>query len=114
MRQFTGQRAWLVQRLSALLLLCATAALGAFLLIEGPPGYPAWRAFARHPAGSTLILAVTAALCLHGWVGARDVVLDYLHRPAWRLFVLAAIAGALGLVFLRVLVVLAATLANAP
>lgn len=107
MRQFTGQRAWLVQRLSALLLLCATAALGAFLLIEGPPGYPAWRAFARHPAGSTLILAVTAALCLHGWVGARDVALDYIHRPWLRLAVLALAASALGLVFLRVLLALA-------
>ncbi|WP_251863743.1 succinate dehydrogenase, hydrophobic membrane anchor protein [Achromobacter sp. Marseille-Q4962] len=107
MRQFTGQRAWLMQRLSALALLAAAAALAGFLLAAGPPDYHTWAAFARHPLGGTLILAVAAALCLHGWVGARDVALDYIHRPWLRLAVLALAASALGLVFLRVLLALA-------
>ncbi|WP_200908059.1 hypothetical protein [Achromobacter sp. DMS1] len=50
---------------------------------------------------------MAAALCLHGWVGARDVALDYIHRPWLRLAVLALAASALGLVFLRVLLALA-------
>ncbi|MBO9355100.1 succinate dehydrogenase, hydrophobic membrane anchor protein [Bordetella petrii] len=113
MRQFSGQRAWLVQRLSAVVLLFAAAVAGVCIGISGPPDYRTWLAFVRHPAGCTLILAATAALCLHGWVGARDVVLDYIHRPAPRLAVLALVAGALALVFLRVAVTLAAALARA-
>lgn len=114
MRQLSGQRAWLVQRLSAVALLLATIALAAFLLAAAPPTYREWLAFVRHPAGGTLILAIMAAVCVHGWVGARDVVLDYIHRPAVRLLVLALIGSSLALVFLRVLLIVAAVQARAP
>lgn len=114
MRQLSGQRAWILQRLSALALLAATVAAGLFLLTAPAPDYRTWLAFVRHPWGAALVLAVAAALCAHGWVGARDVVLDYVHRPLLRLSVLALAACLLALIFLRVLLTVVSTLAGAP
>lgn len=114
MRQLSGQRAWILQRLSALALLAATVAAGLFLLAAPAPDYQGWLAFVRHPWGAILILAVAAALCAHGWVGARDVVLDYVHRPALRLPVLVLAAAVLAIIFLRILVTVVSTLAGAP
>jgi succinate dehydrogenase / fumarate reductase membrane anchor subunit len=98
MRLFSGQRAFAMQRLTALALL-AFAAGGALRLALGAPiALDGWRAWAARPAGAALIALLAVALLLHAWVGVRDVVLDYVRPLALRLAVLGA--AALGLVFL--------------
>lgn len=95
MRLLSGQRAWILQRLSAIYLLLVTTAGTLWLLVVGRPDFDDWRAFVAHPAGSLTLLLLYAAMFAHAWVGLRDVVLDYVHAFAVRAVMLAAIAAGL-------------------
>lgn len=107
-RIFDGQRAWLLQRATALALLIFLA-LGSMTLVLGPPlTYERWHALVTSTHGAVLIVLLFTALGVHGWVGARDIVLDYIHPPAWRLTVLALIAVILFAVLIRVVLTIAA------
>jgi len=107
MRLFAGQSAWVVQRVSALVLLCVLL-LGAGNLVFGPRGFDAWHALATSTHGAVLIVVGFAALALHGWIGARDVVLDYVHAPGLRIALLALIGTLLLGVLVRVVLTLLA------
>ncbi len=112
MRLFLGQRAWVLQRVSALVLLLFVVLGGARLLLGPPLTYQQWREVASSAHGAVLIVIFFAALCLHGWIGARDIMLDYVHATALRLALLAAIAVILTAVLTRVVLTLAAQFAG--
>jgi succinate dehydrogenase / fumarate reductase membrane anchor subunit len=98
MNLFSGRRAFVLQRLSALVLLAYVTA-GALRLAFGPPvTYAQWQAWSAQPFAAAALLLLVAALLGHVWVGIRDVVLDYVHPLGLRLTVLGAIAA--GLTFL--------------
>jgi succinate dehydrogenase / fumarate reductase membrane anchor subunit len=94
MRLYSGQRAFVLQRLSALVLLAVIAA-AALRLALGEPGLGQWQAWAAQPLGAAVLLLTGAALFAHAWVGVRDVVLDYVHPLLLRLAVLALAATGL-------------------
>ena len=95
MSVFSGQRAFLVQRFSALVLL-AFAVAGALRLVLGAPATLAqWQDWAAQPLAAATVALLAAALFAHAWVGIRDVALDYIHPLALRLSVLAAAAAGL-------------------
>lgn len=102
MRLFAGQSAWVLQRLTALVLFLLLLA-AVLVLIARPLGFDAWCALVASAHGAVLIGVGFIALGLHGWVGARDIVLDYVHQPWLRLGVLLLIASLLTGVELRVL-----------
>ena len=107
MRLFDGQRAWVVQRVSALLLLVLIV-FGVLALPFAPPlEFAGWRAFAGGVLGGPLIALLFGALCAHAWVGLRDIVLDYIQPRGLRLAVLSLIAIVLFGVLVRVLLSLA-------
>ena len=107
MRLFDGQRAWVVQRISALLLLVLIV-FGVLALPFAPPlDFAGWRAFAGGVLGGPLIALLFGALCAHAWVGMRDIVLDYIQPRGLRLAVLGLIAVVLFGVLVRVLLSLA-------
>jgi len=98
MRLFSGQRAFVLQRLSALVLLAFLAAGALRLAFGAPLGFAQWQAWSAQPLAAAALLVLTVALLLHAWVGIRDVVLDYVHPLALRLAILAiAAAGLAGL-----------------
>lgn len=97
MRLLSGQRAFVLQRLSALVLLAYLTAAALRLAFGAAPSVEGWRAWVAQPLGASLVLLGAAAVLLHAWVGVRDVVLDYVHPPALRLGALFAAALALGL-----------------
>ena len=108
MRLFLGQRAWLLQRVTALVLLFLLA-LGAATLLTGPPlGYERWHALATSTHGGVFF----AALGLHGWIGIRDIVLDYIHAPMLRLALLAVVGVMLFAIVIRVVLTMAAHFAG--
>ncbi|NLD70796.1 MAG: succinate dehydrogenase, hydrophobic membrane anchor protein [Limnobacter sp.] len=111
MRVFSGQRAWLLQRVSVLLVLVLLAVGGLRLLFWPAPSYEDWRSFASSAHGAVLIVLFFGAVALHAWVGARDVVLDYLQHRAVRFAVLLLVATMLVAVTLRVLFVLGGQIA---
>lgn len=108
MRLFSGQRAWMLQRVTAVALLVAIAIVAATLLIGPPMSYERWLGVATSPHGAVLIVLTFGALCLHGWVGLRDIVLDYVHPPGLRLALLSLAGLVLIAIMIRVLLTLAA------
>lgn len=97
----SGVRAWTLQRVSALYLLAYLLVLSWRLLAQGVDDHAAWVALWRSPWMASATLLAVAALGVHAWVGARDVVLDYVRPASARPVVLAAVAVVLGLTLLR-------------
>jgi succinate dehydrogenase / fumarate reductase membrane anchor subunit len=80
-----GVRDWIVQRVSALVIMAYVLLLAVSLLLAGPLDYGAWYGvFAPLPMKLLTVLAV-AALCLHAWIGVRDIWMDYVRPPGLRL-----------------------------
>ena len=90
---FTGMRAWLVQRVSAVyLFLFVVFALAEFADAPSQWSYAAWRDWVLAPWVSVAVLLFFTALLLHAWVGLRDVILDYVHPTATRIVLLGSFA----------------------
>jgi succinate dehydrogenase / fumarate reductase membrane anchor subunit len=107
MRLFSGQRAFVLQRLSALVLLAYAAAVALRLAFGPPATFAAWQAWAAQPFGTVVLVVFAGALIIHAWVGFRDVVLDYIHPLGLRLAVLGAAATGLAALAAWTLVILA-------
>jgi succinate dehydrogenase / fumarate reductase membrane anchor subunit len=95
-----GITMWLLQRASAWLLALGLPLLLAYLLWQGPHDYASWRAlFAPLPVKVAVLLLV-AAMLLHGWIGLREILIDYLHPLALRL----PLYGVLAVLYLACLI----------
>jgi succinate dehydrogenase / fumarate reductase membrane anchor subunit len=94
---FSGQRAFLVQRASALVLLAFVAAGALRLALGSPVTLAQWQAWAAQPLAAAAIAVLAAALFMHAWVGIRDVALDYVRPLPLRLVALGTVACALAL-----------------
>lgn len=86
-----GLKPWLLQRISA-------AYLGAFLiytmvslLVCGELDYEQWHGWLSHPAMSIATLLFILSLMVHGWVGMRDIILDYVSNTGVRLIILTGV-----------------------
>ena len=95
MRLFSGQRAFVAQRLSALVLLAYVAGGAVRLAFGMPVSFERWQAWSAQPLGAPVLLLLAGALIVHAWVGLRDVVLDYVHPLGLRLAVLGSAATGL-------------------
>ncbi len=105
-RAVTGLRAWLLQRLSALVMLAGLVAALARLAADPPRSHAQWQALMQSPAVALGTLLFFAALLLHAWIGARDVLMDYVHPLPLRVALstlLTLVLGGTGLAVLRAL-----------
>lgn len=96
-----------MQRISAVYLAGFLVYLLVHFYRQPDPGYQAWREWLTQPLVSVCFAGFILALLVHGWVGLRDVVLDYIHHLGLRLTVLTLIAFVLlgsGFQAMRVLV----------
>jgi succinate dehydrogenase / fumarate reductase membrane anchor subunit len=80
-----GLRDWLVQRVTAVLMVLFTAALLVQLLMPGPLGYDRWAGIFAAQWMKTLTFVVIVALAWHVWVGMRDIWMDYVKPVGVRL-----------------------------
>lgn len=80
-----GLGSWLAQRISALVMALYTLLLLFVVMQDSPLTYEAWKAlFSRGWMRiATLIFAVS--LVWHAWVGARDILMDYIKHDGLRL-----------------------------
>lgn len=93
-RQLSGLRAWVVQRLSALYIGLITPPLLWALLSAWRGGEGAWRDLFAHSFASILLLLLFVAILFHAWIGMRDLILDYAgQRPGLRFILLVALAA---------------------
>jgi succinate dehydrogenase / fumarate reductase membrane anchor subunit len=102
---FSGLRAWLVQRVSAVYLLGFIL----FLVVRMASSswtYASWHDFALAPAMRVGLLLFFGALLVHAWVGLRDVILDYVGPPVVRAIVLGGVAIAEAAIAAWVVVIL--------
>ena len=107
--RITGLPAWLVQRASAVYMLCFIVYFVAHFRFDPPDSFQAWHGWIAMPGVSLAMGGFFVALIAHAWVGVRDVLLDYVRPPAARpvalavlALVLAALAASLARTLLRV------------
>lgn len=104
---FSGQRAWLLQRVSGVILLVAAICGIVTTCLQPVLTFAHWRTLAASFTGAAFILVGYVAACVHAWIGARDVALDYLSHKGLRLLILTVIGGGLIATPIRVLFILA-------
>jgi succinate dehydrogenase / fumarate reductase membrane anchor subunit len=85
-----GLTDWLVQRLTAIVMVVYTALVLGIAVWNGGIDYPLWRELLAHGAFKLASFLFMVALLYHAWVGMRDIYMDYLKPVGVRLAVEAA------------------------
>lgn len=96
-----GSRDWLVQRVTATILVVFTLVLVACVLCtSGALTYDSWAAIFAPQWMKFLSLIAFLALAWHAWVGVRDIWMDYVKpaglRIALHAFTIAWLVGCIG------------------
>ena len=105
-KNFTGLRAWLVQRITAVYMLLFIVFFLAHFVVDSPHSYQAWHSWMMSSSVRITTAVFFAALLAHAWVGVRDVILDYVHAIAFRVGLLVLLGfglTALGIWVVRIL-----------
>jgi succinate dehydrogenase / fumarate reductase membrane anchor subunit len=89
---FSGFRAWLVQRVTALFLVLGSLLLLSLFLCSPASGFSEWQAWTHSPVTVIALLLFSVSIALHAWVGMRDVIMDYVHVVGLRLTALSVLA----------------------
>ena len=90
-KNFTGLRAWLVQRVTAVYMLLFIVFFLAHFVVDPPHSYQAWHGWMTSSSVSVITAVFFAALLAHAWVGVRDVIMDYVHPVAFRVWSIASL-----------------------
>lgn len=80
-----GLRDWLVQRVTAAFLIVAIAAIVVALFAVRPHGFEAWREFILTGWVRVLLFGSVLAVVWHAYIGARDIIMDYIGSDMFRL-----------------------------
>lgn len=90
----SGLSAWWVQRLSALYIGWYLLVAFMLLLLSTPIDYTGWRRLWSYAPVNIATQLFFLALLMHGWVGMRNVILDYAgQKPGVRLLLLSLLGG---------------------
>ena len=79
-----GLRDWLMQRVTAVIMVAYTVAL-VLLLLSIPSDFDGWKALFSETWVRIFTQVTLLALFLHVWVGIRDVWMDYVKPVGLRL-----------------------------
>jgi len=92
-RQLSGLKAWIIQRVTALYIALFTIiAVSWFFLTNKPLTYQNWSDLIASPLINLAIATFFVALLLHAWIGARDVIVDYISAVWLRMTLLGLTA----------------------
>jgi succinate dehydrogenase / fumarate reductase membrane anchor subunit len=78
----------------------------AHFTVDPPHSYAAWHGWVMSSSVSVATAVFFAALLTHAWVGVRDVIMDYIHPVAFRVWVFALVGiglTAMGIWVMRIL-----------
>lgn len=92
MSVLSGQRAWLLQRVTAIYAGLYVFLTVALLLARPPADHAAWLGLLTHPVVWVATATFMVLMLLHAWIGLRDVILDYVRSFVVRLTALAVVA----------------------
>ncbi|MDH2918656.1 MAG: succinate dehydrogenase, hydrophobic membrane anchor protein [Sideroxydans sp.] len=82
-----GLRDWLIQRISALVMVIYSVSLVGYLLLQDNFSYDVWTGIFANLAMRTFSLLFLLALFYHAWIGIRDIVMDYIKPASIRLVI---------------------------
>jgi succinate dehydrogenase / fumarate reductase membrane anchor subunit len=77
-----GVGSYLLQRLTAVILVAFVAILAVRLLAAGSLGYVVWASIFVPIWMKVLTLVAIFALLYHAWIGVKDIWMDYV-KPVW-------------------------------
>ncbi len=90
-----GLSAWLLQRLTACVMVLYTLLLAGVLLACPPATYADWKGLFSGGFVRLATMLFFLALLYHAWVGVRDILMDYVKPTGIRLALQAAVGTAL-------------------
>jgi succinate dehydrogenase / fumarate reductase membrane anchor subunit len=80
-----GWKDWLVQRVTAVVMIVYTLWMLGVALYNGGIDYPLWQALCANGAFRIVTLVFGLAILWHAWIGVRDIWMDYIKPTALRL-----------------------------
>ncbi|MGE5026979.1 MAG: succinate dehydrogenase, hydrophobic membrane anchor protein [Betaproteobacteria bacterium] len=80
-----GLRDWLMQRVTAVVMVIYSLFMAAFLVSHQPLQFSDWSSLFHNQWVRLASLLFLLSLYLHAWVGVRDILMDYVHHTAFRL-----------------------------
>jgi succinate dehydrogenase / fumarate reductase membrane anchor subunit len=86
---------WLLQRLTAVVMILYTVGFVVCLVLYKPVAYADWKAIFSGTFVRVTTMLFFAALLYHAWVGMRDILMDYIRATSLRLTLQFAVALAL-------------------
>jgi succinate dehydrogenase / fumarate reductase membrane anchor subunit len=82
-------RFWLLQRITAIYMAVYLPILILNLVLVKPDSFDAWLVFNKPVWWQVLSCLFFFSLCLHAWVGVRDVLRDYVPNQALQAYLQA-------------------------
>jgi succinate dehydrogenase / fumarate reductase membrane anchor subunit len=80
-----GLRDWLAQRVTAVVMAVYSLVVVVYLLMQPYFGYDTWSELFSGNIMRTFTLLFLLGLFYHAWIGARDIVMDYVKPASVRL-----------------------------
>jgi succinate dehydrogenase / fumarate reductase membrane anchor subunit len=90
-----GLSDWLLQRLTAVVMVAYTLPMALELLACPPLSWAEWKALFSGPVVRVGTMLFLLALLYHAWVGVRDIIMDYVKPAGLRLALEAAVGTTL-------------------
>ena len=82
-----GLRDWLIQRVTAVVMVLYCVLLAGYFLLQPSWGYDAWTALFSSQVVRTFSMLFLLSLFFHAWIGIRDIVMDYIKPAGVRLVI---------------------------
>jgi len=76
---------WLLQRLTAVVMIVFTIGFLACLVVHKPGSYAEWKSIFSGTFARVSTVLFFLALLYHAWIGMRDIIMDYIKPTSLRL-----------------------------
>jgi len=90
-----GLRDWLVQRITAVVMVFFVLFVVGDLLMQPQVDYDVWTRLFSNNVTRSFALLFLLSLFYHAWIGIRDIVMDYIKLASVRLLIHVAVIFAL-------------------
>ena len=77
-----GWKDWLIQRVTAVIMLVFSVLIIGFFMVHGAVEYAQWKQLFSGQWVRILTLMFLLSINYHAWIGMRDVLMDYV-KPLW-------------------------------
>jgi succinate dehydrogenase / fumarate reductase membrane anchor subunit len=82
-----GLRDWLIQRITAVVMIIYTLAMAVYLLMQPVLDYNTWTLLFSSNVVRSFSLLFLLSVFYHAWIGVRDIAMDYVNPALIRLFI---------------------------